>query len=280
LIPTSEVHRRAASDGIRFDQAEKDYVILWILYALSQTEIHPSGWILKGGTCLRHCYYPGYRFSEDLDFTCQALREGLEEARLLLNRAVSWIQVTSGILMEIKFLNDYPGDFQVEIPIEYRRGGLRRQGLPCVKIHLTFDEPILTKTVRCLVKPQYSDLSDFYIPAYSKTEIIAEKMRALIQQQNRWPRPRDLFDLWFILCQSREHFSPEELRKLFSQKCQVRQIEPDTLGLVSENLREWIKGAWPHVMGALMKTVPEFEKVWHDWVETSRTIFSEWQRKR
>jgi predicted nucleotidyltransferase component of viral defense system len=25
--------------------------------------------IFKGGTCLRKCYFPNYRFSEDLDFT-------------------------------------------------------------------------------------------------------------------------------------------------------------------------------------------------------------------
>ncbi len=26
----------------------------------------------KGGTCLRKCYFPNYRFSEDLDFTAEA----------------------------------------------------------------------------------------------------------------------------------------------------------------------------------------------------------------
>ncbi|MFZ2399395.1 MAG: hypothetical protein WAW31_12130 [Smithella sp.] len=40
-----------------------------------------------------------------------------------------------------------PGDFQIEIPMEYNRGGARRQGLPQVKVHLTFDEPILDKAV-------------------------------------------------------------------------------------------------------------------------------------
>ena len=72
MIKTSELHRIAALEGIRFDQTEKDYVILWILYGLSQPDFNPAGWAFKGGTCLRHCYYPGYRFSEDLDFSCES----------------------------------------------------------------------------------------------------------------------------------------------------------------------------------------------------------------
>src|SRR4030042_4050809 len=135
------------------------------------------------------------------------------------------------------------GDFQVEIPMEYDRGGLRRQKLPCVKIHLSFDEPILTEMITCSIKPRYPDLSDFVINAYSKEEIITEKMRALLQQQNKWPRPRDLFDLWFILCQSGEQFQLNRLKDIFIQQCQVRQIDPDKAGLISENLREWKQGA-------------------------------------
>lgn len=42
--------------------------------------------MFKGGTCLRKVYFPGYRFSEDLDFTsrealsCDTLVRALNEA--------------------------------------------------------------------------------------------------------------------------------------------------------------------------------------------------------
>ncbi len=88
-----------------------------------------------------------------------------------------------------------PGDFQIEIPVEYNRGGARRQGLPQVKVHLTFDEPILDQAIVRSVEPGYSDLSVFRITAYSKKEILAEKLRSLLQQQKKWPRPRDLYAL-------------------------------------------------------------------------------------
>ena len=159
--------------------------------------------------------------------------------------------------------------------MEYSRGGSRRQKLPNVKIHLTFDEPVLTGVTIRAVKPRYSDLSEFEIPSYSKEEIIAEKMRALLQQQMKWPRPRDLYDLWFILCQSGESFQPDILRELFFQKCKARQIQPDVKGPISENLRNWNKDAWGNILGPLTKTVPNFDEVWRELVIRVSKIFQE-----
>ena len=102
MIKTSELHRIAALEGIRFDQTEKDYVILWILYGLSQPDFVPAGWAFKGGTCLRHCYYPGYRFSEDLDFSCEPRGRALGDSLILVARVAAWIQGTSGISMNTK----------------------------------------------------------------------------------------------------------------------------------------------------------------------------------
>jgi predicted nucleotidyltransferase component of viral defense system len=88
------------------------------------------------------------------------------------------------------------------------------------------------------VKPLYSDLTEFAILAYSKEEIVAEKTRALLQQQAKWPRPRDLYDLWFIFCRQRESFDREKLKELFARKCQMRSIKPDPLLLVAGPLRD------------------------------------------
>jgi predicted nucleotidyltransferase component of viral defense system len=274
MITTAELHRVAVAQGLRFDQVEKDYVVLWLLYAFSHPEFEPQGWVFKGGTALRHCYYPGYRFSEDIDFTCAPQENTLESVQTLLNRVARWIQETSGIRITPKDPQTVPGDFQVEIAMEYSRGGLRTQGLPAVKIHLTFDEPVLTKPVSSKVNPLYSDLSGFQISVYSKPEIVAEKMRALLQQQRKWPRPRDLYDLWFILCRSRERLPQEKLKELFVEKCRVRQIAPDPKGLSSENLKEWNRKAWSNSLGPMLKTLPDYDQVWREWVTACRRIFS------
>lgn len=42
MITTAELHRVADREGLRFDQAEKDYVILWILSGLAHSAIRQA----------------------------------------------------------------------------------------------------------------------------------------------------------------------------------------------------------------------------------------------
>lgn len=268
MITTSELHRVAEHEGLRFDQIEKDYIILWLLSGLVNSGAGEQGWIFKGGTCLRHCYYKDYRFSEGIDFSCMPARDNLDVSLRLLDAAAAWVLNESGIRLSIREPLTAQGDFQIEIPVEYNRGGSRRQGLPQVKVHLTFDEPILDDTNECSVIPVYHDLVPIRIIAYSKKEIIAEKLRSLLQQQKKWPRPRDLYDLWYMLCKSKEKFSWQELKSLFDRKCSVRNIEPDISGLTSQMLRGWNEKAWIDRLGPMLKELPDFDRTWKEWVKT------------
>jgi len=277
MITTAELHRVAAEQGLRFDQIEKDYVILWLLSGLAHSGVKEHGWVFKGGTCLRHCYYKGYRFSEDIDFSCRPGGGNLEASLRLLDKVAAWVLRESGIHLSGRAPVTVPGDFQFEIPLEYTRGGARRQGLPQVKVHLTFDEPVLDEAVDRSVEPGYSDLSAFTITTYSKKEILAEKMRSLLQQQNKWPRPRDLYDLWYILCRSGERFSWKELKPLFEEKCRIRGLQPNTAGLISDALREWNENAWRNQLGPMLRDVPDFYRVWKQWVKTFRELLEDTQ---
>ena len=272
MITTAELHRVAEKDGLRFDQAEKDYIILWVLWGLTHSGLVRHGWVFKGGTCLRHCYYRGYRFSEDIDFSCRPGGDNLDTSLQLLKKAADKAQSDSGVRMTVKEPLSIPGDFQMEIPIEYSRGSLRRQGLPQVKIHLTFDEPILETPIVCTIKARYSDLTTFKVQSYTKKEIISEKLRSLLQQQKKWPRPRDLYDLWYMLCCSGEQLSWTELFPMFQEKCRIRDINPDLSGVTSDNLREWNSNAWQSRLGPMLKELPDFELVWKEWIETFRRI--------
>ena len=275
MITTAELHRVADREGLRFDQAEKDYVILWILLGLAHSGVKEHGWVFKGGTCLRHCYYEGYRFSEDIDFSCRPDGGDLEASCRLLDTVAGWVSDESGIRLSPRDPLKDPGDFQIEIPVEYTRGGARRQGLPQVKVHLTFDEPVLDEPIVRSVEPAYSDLSAFRITAYSKREIVAEKLRSLLQQQKKWPRPRDLYDLWYILCKSEERFLWKELRPLFDEKCRVRGVQPDIESLTSDMLREWNENAWFNRLGPMLKDVPDFDRVWKVWVKTFHDLIKD-----
>jgi len=275
MITTAELHRVADRAGLRFDQAEKDYIILWLLSGLAHSGLTEHGWIFKGGTCLRHCYYEGYRFSEDIDFSCRPDSSDLESSLRLLDVVVALVLRESGIRLSVGKPLTAPGDFQIEIPVEYTRGGARRQGLPQVKVHLTFDEPVLDEPIVRFVEPAYSDLSTFRITTYSKREIIAEKLRSLLQQQKKWPRPRDLYDLWYILCKSEERFLWKELRPLFDEKCRVRDVLPDIESLTSGALREWNETAWLNRLGPMLKDVPDFDCVWDEWVKTFHDLIKD-----
>ena len=117
MITTAELHRWAKRDGLRFDQAEKDYAILLILASLAETLDRNLPWVLKGGTCLRHCYYPGYRFSEDIDFTCPGPDQDLPKSLNLLTRMATSITAETGILFRCKDSLAAGDDAQVEVPI-------------------------------------------------------------------------------------------------------------------------------------------------------------------
>lgn len=278
MITTAELHRAAEEEGLRFDQVEKDYIILWVLSGLAHSRIARQGWIFKGGTCLRHCYYEGYRFSEDIDFSCTP-SDNLDSAMKLLQKSSDRVQRESGIRITVKEPLTIPGDFQMEIPVEYSRGGSRRQGLPQIKVHLTFDEPIIEKPSVCSIRSRYSDLSPFKVHAYTKKEIVAEKMRSLLQQQKKWPRPRDLYDLWFILCNAREHFAWDELLPMFKEKCRIRKIKPDIPGLTSGKLREWNRNVWQDRLVPMMKELPDFDIVWKEWTKTFKQMTGKKRRR-
>jgi len=273
MISAAELHRIADHEGLRFDQAEKDYVILRVLHAIVQTLTDPHAWIFKGGTCMRHCYYKEYRFSEDIDFSCSSAGGATGTLYDLFAQIVRRIREDSGVEIIIGRELKSIGGEQFEIPLHYSRVGARRRALPAVRAHLTFDEPLLAPPESRNVQPNYSDIPPFQIFAYGLTEIAAEKMRALLQQQGKWPRPRDLYDLWFIFCLKNEELSPKDILALFEKKCAVRGIKPDTDRLVSDSLREWNREAWKKQLAPIMRHAPDYDAVWHDWIQFNQRFF-------
>jgi len=156
--------------------------------------------------------------------------------------------------------------------LEHSRGGARRKGLPAVIVHLTFDEPIITQTTRRDVTPPYSGLEPFTVACYSMLEIVAAKLPALLQQQEKWPRPRDLYDLWCILCQQREPIGAQQLRELFEGKCAGRGVAPDRRRLASAELREWNRRAWGAQLLPTLRDGPDYDRGWAERTTACATL--------
>src|SRR5271156_3138227 len=75
MIPQSQISKLSnrllkEQGGRRIPEniLERDYCIAWFLIGLSRASLR-NKLVFKGGTALRRCHFPGYRFSEDLDFT-------------------------------------------------------------------------------------------------------------------------------------------------------------------------------------------------------------------
>lgn len=271
MIATADLHLWAGREGLRFDQAEKDYVILLVLSALADEPSQTSPWVFKGGTCLRHCYYPNYRFSEDMDFTLAGERDPSGVAGVL-SRVAANVRDRAGVMLEPREPQVDQANGQIETPLAYARGAPGRRNLPTVKVHISFREPLLTPVETRRVAPPHPSLPAFSLAAYSKMEIVAEKLRALLQQQAKWPRPRDLYDLWYITCLKGESFDLSDLRRVFAGKCLARGVTPDTAGLCSTQLHDWNLNAWDNQLVPMLQHDPGYERVWHEWRDRCQSL--------
>lgn len=69
MIRDAEIRRIAGASGVEPRIVELDHALGWALQGIAGHKYLSRRLVFKGGTCLRKCYFPGYRFSEDLDFT-------------------------------------------------------------------------------------------------------------------------------------------------------------------------------------------------------------------
>lgn len=63
MITKEEISKLALEKGLEASQIEKDYVLGWILAAISQNQMLSKTWLFKGGNSLRKCFFKDYRYS-------------------------------------------------------------------------------------------------------------------------------------------------------------------------------------------------------------------------
>jgi hypothetical protein len=97
MIPKATILAAAQQESLQPTTVEKDYVLGWMLYGISQHQ-KLSRWVFKGGTCLKKCFFETYRFSEDLDFTVPAGEPlTVELIDVSLREVCEWITTENGI---------------------------------------------------------------------------------------------------------------------------------------------------------------------------------------
>lgn len=101
MIEQKEINKVATKNRVSDRQIEKDYVLSWILYAISKNQILYNSLVFKGGTVLKKAYFEDYRFSEDLDFTLIDETVSNEQIQSEFNNLFDFIKEETNIDMRL-----------------------------------------------------------------------------------------------------------------------------------------------------------------------------------
>lgn len=167
--------------------AERDYLqelLLFSLYSEVGREL-----VFKGGTCLYKLYKLS-RFSEDLDFTL-GKRIDLEGS---VRRAIAKLKFlgVSGRVKDVK-KHRREMNFRLLFRGPLYRGG--RESLCFIPLNVSLRERVALSPERATISSMYREIPNFDLFSMRAEEMLAEKTRAIFARE----KPRDLYDMWFLL---------------------------------------------------------------------------------
>ncbi len=255
---------------------EKDYALSYILAGLATQSALRESIVFKGGTALKKLFFGHYRFSEDLDYSAIKAPKG----KALLAAMESAGQAAKRLLLE-------QGPFEVVIR-RYEERDPHPRGQEAFTFHLQFpwhpsplcrikvevshDEPVvLTPLTRDLIHGYEENLA-VRVRCYPLTEIVAEKLRTLLQTHNRlmtrgWnrPRARDYYDLWRLLREFEKEIDKQKLMPLLKKKCRYRNVSYSGIDdFFTDDLVAEARTHWQGALGAFVTGLPSLDDVLKD----------------
>lgn len=257
---------------IEFWIAEKDYALSYLLKAIADTDDLGDVLVLKGGTALRKLYFRGYRFSEDLDYSTRELGPVTnldDKFHQAVQRTGELLQGKGPFRIEhepMSLREPHPGgqvSYIVRVQFPYHRTPACR-----LKVEITIDEPVILDPARRSIIHDFPEELTGEILAYQLLEVVAEKMRALLQSLARveargWGTgrvSRDYFDLWYLL--KYQDFPGDELTELVREKAAHRGVEANDVGdFFHPSLLEMAKRQWEKQLRIFVPAAPEAEVV-------------------
>jgi predicted nucleotidyltransferase component of viral defense system len=249
MIAEAEIRRLAAIAGVDPMVMDLDYSLGWFLAGLASLPELSGYLVFKGGTCLRKCYFDGYRFSEDLDFTLTATIQA--------NRLQAWVEQT-GIWsaersgpdfnagqIRIEVVEDEYGKESYQIRVYYRGPLVWGSSPRAIRVDITRDEKLILLPVNRSIRHLFSDAGALDSPilrCYDLAEILVEKLRA-IAGQRRFAISRDLYDIYHLM---QAGISFETISAFIPAKFEARGVSVAAIDPVQFSKRK-----------------PEFERDWH-----------------
>ena len=256
-------NRLARKGGRRIPEAilERDYCISWFLVELSHNPLKDI-LLFKGGTAIKKCYFPEYRFSEDLDFT---LGEELpfENIRKNLDIIFEQTRQASGIKLYFSHQDRHTHENSHTFFLGYE-GPLPGSTGKEVKVDITIREQIVFLIEnRPVLKgyDEYEDLpEDALIRVYSLAEIASEKVVAILDPARN--EPRDLYDIWFLT--SNRYVNLAELVEAIEQKLEFRSKKLNDVKEGFLRKEAHLEKFWGLRLSSQMSILPEFNQVYRE----------------
>lgn len=171
MIQPGVIQSIAGKEGVRDTQIEKDYVISWVTYGISNNPFLKEHLIFKGGTVLKKVYFPDYRFSEDLDFTFTPANRSfsggggkefdIKTIKTAFHELIDWLFEESRISLSIQNETQYgTGNFNFYLAYTGPLGGAGAH--KDIKVDISPDELSYNAPEEKQVVNSYSDLEQAY----------------------------------------------------------------------------------------------------------------------
>ena len=254
MILKKEITDKSVEWKVPPDTVDKDWVLGHFLSAFYSIDENKEKLLFKGGTAIRKCYFPYYRFSEDLDFTSST--ENYKSTKKILNKVTDTVKNNSGILFHLHKISelrykDMLTGYQAKLKY-WGANHSKNQEPPnpnrwmtSIKVEITLYEKIVFNPELKKQLHPYSDLilkDTGKIPCYNLKEVVAEKIRALIQRS--YTAPRDYYDI-YKLSNSFTKKDWKEIKSAFLEKAKFKGLEyKNSEQLINPKSTKIIKSAW------------------------------------
>ena len=242
MITKDELQELARTSGFRLHQEEKSYIQMIALYHIYKKISREL--VFKGETALQKVYGLN-RFSEDLDFT----RNEDVDLDALMEHIVIGLR-NYGVDCETKKEKtrfEFSDKFKISAKGPFFSGEVSRV---FVRVEISGREKTILEPEIHNIFPVYRDIPNFSLAVMPLKEVVAEKVRAIFSRD----KPRDVYDLWFLL-----NKGVDIDHGFIEKKLGIGGLEYTYKGF-SEKLEESGK-SWENDLRLLLDSVPSFPNV-------------------
>ena len=258
MITSGEINKIAHANNVGANQIEKDYVISWVLYGISESEGLSDILAFKGGTVLKKAYFEDYRFSEDLDFTLLNEQKSNEEILEAFESSLELASNETGLTLQINHEKDkeHQASGSLKFKIEYVAPLKGKLGNKDLKVDVTRGEILEFDLEHRRMFATYSDFEkEFKLQCYSLSEVLIEKMAAIMGRTI----PRDVYDLWYLLEVDGMDITEHQFQ--FMNKASNKGHDPALFNAKLDGKINTYKRDWDRSLKEQIRDLPDFKEV-------------------